>query len=201
MINMTALKVAIFIGTTLAVSALVYPGDSSRILDLPNRIPEAAPYITAEASAFPPPYEDFWQTQANPGQCQSCHQKIFDQWNGSMMSNSWRDPVWRAAFLFLARATSAHGECDTPEPPDRTRKALNNPFATPGRCSSRFEVGTGFHTVARPGSILDDFCSRCHMPANYLDNVPLRSVKGIATEQEAARVDPRFDPTSDNGTG
>ena len=45
--------------------------------------------------------------------CQTCHQKIFDEWNGSMMSNSWRDPAWRAAFLLLSRATSANGECDT----------------------------------------------------------------------------------------
>ena len=100
--------------------------------DLPNRIPEAAPYVTAEAQALPPPYEEHWAGQNHPGQCQSCHQKIFDEWNGSMMSNSWRDPVWRAAFLLLARAVSTNGECDTPSPPDGTPKATHNPFALAG---------------------------------------------------------------------
>ena len=83
-----------------------------------NRLPEAAPYVVAEAQVLPPPYHDHWEQEDSPGQCQTCHQKIFDEWNGSMMSNSWRDPAWRAAFLLLARSTSANGECDTPEPPD-----------------------------------------------------------------------------------
>ena len=57
--------------------------------------------------------------------------------------------------------------------------------------------------MSRPGSLLDAFCSRCHMPTNYVDNVPLR-------EREARRrrpgskppsSTPKFNPTSDNGTG
>src|SRR5205823_8005074 len=88
----------------------------------------------------------------SPGQCQTCHQKIFDEWNGSMMSNSWRDPAWRAAFLLLSRATSANGECDTPEPPDGTLKATHNPFARKGECASTFDLGTEKYTVSRPRS-------------------------------------------------
>ena len=170
--------------------------------DVPNRIPEAAPYVTAEAKAFPPPYEEIWKTQNHPGQCASCHQMIFDQWNGSMMSNSWRDPVWRAAFLLLSRAVSTHGNCDTPQPPDGTPRSHPNPFAMGAECASSFNIGTGMFKVSRPGSLLDGFCSRCHMPTNYIDNYPLREVHNDPkTGVEVAHIDPGFNPTSDNGTG
>jgi hypothetical protein len=202
MIDLRIIKAVVFAGTALGVSALVYQPDRSQLADLPNRIPEAAPYITAEAAAFPPPYENQWQGDDNPGQCRNCHQKIFDEWNGSMMSNSWRDPVWRAAFLLLARETSANGECDAPNPPDGTPKADRNPFARSNECASDFDIGTRKYTLSRSGSLLDGFCSRCHMPANYLDNVPLRNVKfDPRTHLESAPVDPNFNPTSDNGTG
>src|SRR5205814_3860429 len=60
----------------------------------------------------------------------------------------------------------------------------------------------GKFTVSRPGSLLDAFCSRCHMPTNYVDNVPLRNVKhDAAKDNESGIVDPNFNPTSDNGTG
>ncbi|HKE23224.1 MAG TPA: Ig-like domain-containing protein [Bryobacteraceae bacterium] len=202
MVSLIAVKIATFAGTALALSAIVYLMGGGGLKDLPNRIPEAAPYVTAEAITFPPPYEQSWQGQDHPGQCQACHQKIFDEWNGSMMSNSWRDPVWRAAFLLLARATSAYGECDTPNPPDGTPKASHNPFATGGGCASKFDTGARTYTLSRPGSLLDGFCSRCHMPANYLDNVKLLNVKtDAATHRENAPLDINFNPTADNGTG
>ncbi len=170
--------------------------------DIPNRLPEAAPYNYTEAKAIAPPYEDHWAQEDNPGQCQTCHQTIFNEWNGSMMSNSWRDPIWRAAFFALSKAVSASGECDTPEPPDGTEKAVHNPFANKGECSSTFDIGTEHYKVSRSGSLLDAFCSRCHMPTNYIDNIPLRNVKVDAkTGLENAMVDPNFNPTSDNGTG
>jgi hypothetical protein len=194
-------KIGIFVATGLAVGFLAKQPEPT-LADLPNRIPEAAPYITAEATAFPPPYEEYWKTQNNPGQCQTCHQKIFDEWNGSMMSNSWRDPVWRGAFLLLARTVSTNGECDTPVPPDGTEKSNHNPFAKKGECASVFDIGTEKVTTSRPGSLLDAFCSRCHMPTNYLDNVPLRNVTIDAkTGIESAPADIHFNPTSDNGTG
>ena len=199
----TAAKALVLLATAGAVCAAVYASYRAKYgTELPNRIPEAAPYVTAEARIFPPPYEESWATENNPGQCQNCHQKIFDQWNGSMMSNSWRDPVWRAAFLLLARATSTDGDCGTPSPPDGTPKAKLNPFAVAGECASTFDIGTGKHTLSRPGSVLDFFCSRCHMPTNYMDNVPLRNV-GVdpATGVESAPWDSHFDPTGDNGTG
>jgi len=129
-------KIGVFVATGLLVGFLAKQPESAGV-DLPNRMPEAAPYVTAEATVFPPPYEEQWKTVANPGQCQTCHQKIFDEWNGSMMSNSWRDPVWRGAFLLLARAVSTNGECDTPSPPDGTAKAHHNPFAKHGECVSQ----------------------------------------------------------------
>jgi hypothetical protein len=195
------LKLIILVLTAVVVSAVVYDSPADGI-DLPNRLPEAPPYVPVEARFFSPPFEQNWQEQNNPGQCRTCHSRIFEQWNGSMMSNAWRDPVWRAAFLLAARETSAYGECDTPQPPDGTLKARHNPFAVEGRCASSFDIGRGMTTVSRPGSLLDGFCSRCHMPANYVDNVPLHSLRiDSQTEMESASLDPKFNPTSDNGTG
>jgi hypothetical protein len=203
MTNGRLLKVAVFVASALGIGALVYRQPTQESLnDIPNRLPEAAPYVVAEAQAFPPPWHEHWEAEDSPGQCQTCHQKIFDEWNGSMMSNSWRDPAWRAAFLLLSRATSANGECDTPQPPDGTEKAEHNPFANKGRCSSTFDLGTEKYTVSRPGSLLDFFCSRCHMPTDYLDNIPLKNVKiDPRNNLESAKGDPHFFPTSDNGTG
>jgi hypothetical protein len=198
-----AQKALVLLATAGALCGAVYLGSRTRYeRELPNRIPEAAPYVVAEARVFPPPYEEAWTTENHPGQCRSCHRKIFDEWNGSMMSNSWRDPVWRAAFLLLARATSTDGDCGTPDPPDGTAKAKLNPFAVPGECASTFDTGTGHATLSRPGSVLDFFCSRCHMPTNYADNVPLRSVQtDPVTGVERAPWDTRFHPTGDDGTG
>ena len=84
---MRFVKIAVLLLTAGALTAVV-SGAEPAALDLPNRIPEAAPYVTEEARALPPPYEEYWQTQNHPGQCQTCHQRIFDEWNGSMMSNT-----------------------------------------------------------------------------------------------------------------
>jgi hypothetical protein len=195
------IKLGTFVATGLLVGFLAKQPEPAGV-DLPNRMPEAAPYITDEAKIFPPPYEEFWKTQNHPGQCQTCHQKIFDEWNGSMMSNSWRDPVWRGAFLLLARTVSTNGECDTPAPPDGTIKSHHNPFAKPGECASEFDIGTQKITLSRPGSLLDAFCSRCHMPTNYMDNFPLRNVTfNPVTKLEHAVADTNFNPTGDNHTG
>jgi len=189
--------------TALAAALIVYlQPDQGKRNDIPNRLPEAAPYVLAETKAFPPPFHDHWEQEDSVGQCQTCHQKIFDEWNGSMMSNAWRDPAWRAAFLLLSKEVSAHGECDTLQPPDGTPKAKHNPFANKDDCSSTFDLGTEKYTVSRPGSLLDFFCSRCHMPTDYIDNHPLKNVKfDSATGLENAIPDPNFNPTSDNGTG
>src|SRR5258708_612037 len=165
-------KIAVLLLTAAGLTAAVSSADAPA-LDLPNRIPEAAPYVTEEARLLPPPYEEFWQTQNHPGQCQTCHQRIFDEWNGSMMSNSWRDPVWRAAFLLLSRAVSTNGDCGTPTPPDGTPKAHHNPFAQPGGCTSRFDLGTSAVTVSPPGSLLAGFCSPCHIPTHSTATPPL----------------------------
>lgn len=193
--------VPIAIASALAMGALVYPSTPGSS-ELPNRIPEAAPYVTAEAAFVAPPFEEYWQTINHPGQCQNCHQKLFDEWNGSMMANAWRDPAWRAAFLLSARQISTNGNCDTPTPPDGTEKAHHNPFAGLNECVTRFDIGDGTHTVSRPGSLVDGACSRCHMPTNYVDNVPLHTItKDVPSGLEHAPIDANFNPTSDNGTG
>ncbi len=169
--------------------------------ELPNRIPEPAPYNTREADFFPPPFESFWEGSSNPGVCSNCHSRIWNEWNGSMMSNSWRDPGWRGAFLLIARLTSTDGNCDTPNPPDGTARSLLNPFANTN-CTSTFNLGTTNHTMSGSGSLLDSFCSRCHMQANYVDNIPLGNVTiDSPSGVEHGLVNPTFDPTADNGTG
>ena len=187
--------------TALAAIALVYP-DAPADGELANRIPEPAPYVTAETSFAAPPFEEYWTTTDHPAQCRSCHRRIFDEWKGSMMANAWRDPAWRAAFLLSARQISTHGNCDTPNPPDGTPKARHNPFAGVDECVTRFDLGDGSQRLARAGSLVDGFCSRCHMPTNYVDNVPLHTVTvDAATGIEHGALDTRFNPTSDNGTG
>lgn len=183
----------------IAGGALVGLDAQARYTELPNRIPEPAPYNTAEAAVSPPPYESDWNQANNPGKCSGCHTPFFDQWNGSMMSNSWRDPGWRGAFLLVSRLTATDGNCDTPNPPDATARSLLNPFAN-GDCTSTFDLGTVAHGTSGSGSLMDEFCSACHMPANYVDNVNnviIDSPSGL----EHGEVDPNFDPTSDDGTG
>ena len=46
--------------------ALAYQSEP-RTGELPNRIPQAAPYDVAEARHFPPPFEEAWEGQHNPG--------------------------------------------------------------------------------------------------------------------------------------
>ena len=103
-------------GSTAGLVALVFQPAASRD-ELPNRIPQAAPYVVAEARHFPPPFAEAWEGPHNPGRCSTCHARIFAEWNGSMMSSSWRDPGWRAAFLLAARQTSTAGDCEAPSPP------------------------------------------------------------------------------------
>src|SRR5438270_248346 len=73
--------------TTLLMAASVYRRPAGD-LELPNRIPEAAPYVTAEAESVPPPFEDFWQQLDHPAQwrntdsgkagvaCMVCHSAV-----------------------------------------------------------------------------------------------------------------------------
>jgi hypothetical protein len=184
-----------------AVSTAVY-SPAHDLRELENRIPEAAPYDVSEAQFFPPPYEEYWNGTAHPGQCQSCHRRIFDDWAGSMMANAWRDPAWRGAFLLSARQSSTDGDCEAPPPPDGTARARLNPFASSVECASTFNIGTTTDRLSRPGSLVDGFCSRCHMPSNYVDNVPLHDiVDDSPSGLEHARLSPSFNPTSDAGTG
>ncbi|MFN7960961.1 MAG: Ig-like domain-containing protein [Thermoanaerobaculia bacterium] len=162
-------------------------------------MPLTPPFLTAEAKAVPPPYEGYFKNHLNPAKCGTCHGEIFAQWNGSMMSNAWRDPAWRGAFLLVSRLTSTAGDCDLPEPPDGTEKAHLNPFAN-SDCTSTFDLGRERQVLARPGSLLDGFCSQCHMPTNYVDNV-VAEASATPGGPERGHLDPGFNPTSDAGTG
>jgi hypothetical protein len=185
----------------MVIMVLWWAPGHARHGELPNRIPEAAPYNVTEAESYPPPYEDKWTTINQPGLCAGCHTQIFQEWNGSMMANSWRDPGWRGAFFLLSRMTATNGDCSIPTPPDGTPKAHLNPFAN-ADCSSTFNLGTTTQTTTNAGSLLDDFCSRCHMPTNYVDQVPLSDVhRDPPSGLEHGLVRSTFDPTSDNGTG
>lgn len=168
--------------------------------ELPNRIPEAAPYNVDEAHSRPPPYDAYFSGAGNPQVCGQCHKRIFQEWNGSMMSNSWRDPAWRAAFFLLARLTATDGNCDVPAPPDGTKRARLNPFANED-CSSTFNLGKATVTTHGSGSLLDGFCSRCHMPANYIDAIKPKNVRrDPQSGLEHGLVDSNFDPTSAEDT-
>ncbi|MDO9372701.1 MAG: hypothetical protein Q7U07_08975 [Gammaproteobacteria bacterium] len=187
---------------------------------LTNRIPEPAPYVVEEttantslggpAGAFaPPPFENLWTSVNDINGCDGCHTGLYDQWNGSMMANAWRDPGWRGAFLLVARLTSTDGcnditpvltggmardgslgyDCSTP-----ARKI--NPFANADGTST-FNMGLTTATYSGSGSLMDDFCSRCHMPTNYVDatvSVSLDAPSGM----EHGAISPTYDPTSVN---
>ena len=106
-----------------------------------------------------------------------------------MMSNSWRDPVWRARVPAAgARGVDQRRLRHARRRPTARPRRTHNPFALPGQCASSFDIGTGKVTVSRPGSLLDAFCSRCHMPTNYVDNVPLRNVKIDAASRHRDRA-------------
>ncbi|HEY4102723.1 MAG TPA: hypothetical protein VGM44_02495, partial [Polyangiaceae bacterium] len=186
-----AITLSAWLGTSTA---------AARHGELPNRIPEAAPYDTEEAKLHPPPYDKYFAGSGSPGVCATCHKQIFKEWNGSMMSNSWRDPVWRAAFFLITKLTSTDGSCSTPNPPDGTAKAKINPFGNDD-CTSTFNLGTSTYTMKGPGSLTDGFCSRCHMPANYIDAVkPENITLDVPSGLEHGLIDPDFNPTSPRGT-
>jgi hypothetical protein len=42
--------------------------------------------------------------------CSGCHMDLYNQWKGSMHSNSWTDPVYRSALSFMSKAS--HGKID-----------------------------------------------------------------------------------------
>src|SRR5580693_5303793 len=199
-VSQVAANVAVALGASALLVAMSFR-PAGEPAEISGRLPVAPPYVTAEARAYPPPYEPYWQEQHSPAKCATCHGRIFKEWNGSMMSNSWRDPGWRGAFLLVARLTSTAGDCDTPNPPDGTPKASLNPFANRD-CSATFDVAGGQHRTAHSGSLLDGFCSQCHMPANYVDNVlPAGVGPDPASGLEHGMLDPAYNPTSDNGTG
>jgi hypothetical protein len=170
---------------------------------LTNRIPEPAPYVVEETTsaggAFGAPhtgvpFEPLWNGTDDVGSCASCHTTLYDEWRGGMMSNSWRDPGWRGAFLYVARATSTNGDCDIPLPPDGTPKARINPFGN-ANCTSTFNSGTTNVTYTGAGSLADNLCSRCHMPTNYIDAVT-RVTSDPPSGQEHGRISPLYNPTA-----
>lgn len=69
-----------------------------------------------------------------------------------------------------------------------------NPFAN-ANDTSTFNMGASTATYTGSGSLMDDFCSRCHMPTNYVDattSVSSDSPSGM----EHGHISPTFDPTA-----
>ncbi len=52
------LNLLVSAATACSVVALVYRAPAADV-ELPNRIPEPAPYVTAEAQFVPPPFEEY----------------------------------------------------------------------------------------------------------------------------------------------
>jgi hypothetical protein len=55
----------------------------------------------------------------SPEICTACHAEIFTQWRGSMHSNAWFDPVYRAALNMISQASGGRADrfcmgCHTP---------------------------------------------------------------------------------------
>ncbi|MDO9372702.1 MAG: hypothetical protein Q7U07_08980, partial [Gammaproteobacteria bacterium] len=189
---------------------------------LTNRIPEPAPYVYSETLAGGgqtqnAPFENLWTTLNETGSCSGCHTGLYDQWNGSMMANAWRDPGWRGAFLLVARLTSTDGCKDVKDAvaqfagraPDGTQAYdcstdaagkvhRINPFAN-ANDTSTFNMGASTATYSGSGSLMDDFCSRCHMPTNYVDATVSVGPDSPSGQQHGA-MSPTFDPTAPGTT-
>src|SRR5262249_19875956 len=157
----------------------------------------AAPKKFPGARPNPPPYEDKWTTINNPTLCAGCHTQIFQQWNGSMMANSWRDPGWRGAFFLLSRMTATNGDCSIPTPPDGTPKAHLNPFAN-ADCSSAFHLETTTHTTTNAGSLLDDFSSASET-SPYHNAYWLTSDTGTRTHHQNSLGQPQYHDRDGDG--
>ena len=213
-----ALLAACTVLASYAPSAFARHGEGSI---LTNRIPEPAPYEYTETvggggGVQNPPFENLWLGDNHVGGCDGCHTGLWTQWNGSMMANAWRDPGWRGAFLLVARATSTDGCADTTPvlspagkakdgsqgydcAPDPVTGKLNslNPFAVSVN-SSTFKTDGADALYTGSGSLMDDFCSRCHMPTNYVDATIGVSKEGgpLGTTYEHGHISPTYDPTS-----
>ena len=193
---------------------------------LPNRIPEPAPYVTQTDKSgnlvgeggYNPPFP--WSSNDNTaGRCNGCHTVISSHWNGAMMSNAWRDPGWRGAFLEAARATSTDGCADIPlfwdtagrglaadgtqgydcktTNPDTGKPFAANPFFKTFTTSEFKLGGTQIAPTSGSGSLLDDFCSRCHMPTDYID-ATVKVTKDNPSGLEHGDISPTYDPTAIN---
>lgn len=207
----------------LTLPAYARHGDASV---LPNRIPEPAAYVTqtdaktgviSGEGGYNPPFP--WDNNDNnSGRCNGCHTVIFSHWNGAMMSNAWRDPGWRGAFLLVARLTSTDGcadiplkrdpvtgagvapdgtqgyDCVTPNPNKGGKPYKINPFANANNTSTFKLGGTTTWQTKGSGSLTDDFCSRCHMPTDYTD-ATVKVSKDTPSGLEHGDISPTFDPT------
>ena len=179
---------------------------------LTNRIPEPAPYEFSETIAGGgqsqnPPFENLWTSTDDVNGCTGCHTTLYDEWNGSMMANAWRDPGWRGAFLLVSRLTSTDGCADIAptltggnakdgslgyDCSSAARKI--NPFAN-ANSTSTFNMGAATATYSGSGSLMDDFCSRCHMPTNYID-ATVSVANDLPSGLEHGSMSPTYDPTS-----
>lgn len=96
-----------------------------RIIQIPSNIdhldagiaPKGAPFFPSRASSAGRPVTP--SMFEPPEVCAGCHAEIYRQWNGSMHSNSWTDPIYRAALNHASKATGGKVDklcmgCHTP---------------------------------------------------------------------------------------
>ena len=81
------------------------------------KYPEEAPFYPSRASSNGKKLTDEMFDQ--PEVCGGCHSEIYQQWNGSMHSNAWKDPIYRAALNIASKNTKGKVDklcmgCHTP---------------------------------------------------------------------------------------
>ena len=93
------LKVATILGVAAGVLALASLPAFGRHGELPNRIPEPAPYNVDEAQFYPPPYEGEWENLDNPGKCSGCHTLYAPATGGPGYWSRWMEEMAEPARL------------------------------------------------------------------------------------------------------
>ncbi len=126
---MRFLKAAVFFALTFSIIAVARPafcedggGKAADIIDKYSDVlgiatdkdpfsPSRIDTVTGKAVAS----SDFTE----PDECKMCHPDIYSQWKGSMHSNSWNDPIYRALMEIASKETDGMTDrlclgCHTP---------------------------------------------------------------------------------------
>lgn len=102
------MKKTVFITAALLISSLSYAGDKEIILSDKRPDKEITQIVGAQGHEI----FDFRKVMVDqfiePDVCEGCHSEIYEQWNGSMHSRAFIDPLWQSATkLFFNEADTA----------------------------------------------------------------------------------------------